>query len=420
MSPRRALAAILVAVMLAGCAGSGALHKSFGDYNAALADINNRQLLMNLARMANIHPAHFLQIGLINSTFQFSTNAGTSFSETSTVGRSPVIGGVLSPLRLLSQLFTFGLTAGAAVSEQPTFAFTPLSGPQFARGFLGAVSPTVFFTMLEQGEPIDQLLRILVQSIEYTDETGKRVTLINLPVHRESFVQFLRVAGLAKELQQDNILGVRTVSSVVPVPGPVLVSPSVEVILKLAEKNLALQPVPNQPNQFTVVTTVSSPSLHVKPEILDAWRELGAFPYFQIVPPSRRGVAPKAPPAPGTIPPAPVMQDLTFKLRSFFELLSWIAVEQKTWDELAAQPGFLESLPPSQRQPVLRLTWEGVDPAQLDPPVVAATYLGKAYAIQDVKGTTWNRDVFTLLSYLYAQVSLDPKDLPVQQLIQVR
>ncbi len=60
-SSHRSVAMVLVvALTLPGCAGSIALNRSFNDYAAVYADLNNRQLLLNLARMANIHPPHFL------------------------------------------------------------------------------------------------------------------------------------------------------------------------------------------------------------------------------------------------------------------------------------------------------------------------------------------------------------------------
>jgi len=69
---------------------------------------------------------------------------------------------------------------------------------------------------------------------------------------------------------------------------------------------------------------------------------------------------------------------------------------------------------------LLRLTWEGAKEEDLEPPVVALDYRGRTYAITDVRGQTWNREVFTVLSYIESQAALDPKHLPVQQLINVR
>ena len=110
------------------------------------------------------------------------------------------------------------------------------------------------------------------------------------------------------------------------------------------------------------------------------------------------------------------------KLRSFFETLYWVATEEQEFNAIAGDPGgpaWLETVPPSQRPPVLRLTWREVTEA-LEPPVITLKYGDRTYAITDLRGRRWNRNVFTLLSYIESQVTLDPKQLPVQQLINVR
>src|SRR5687768_7296254 len=179
MSPRHRmrLTVLALAFSLAGCGGV-ALNHSFNDYSDIYANITDRQLLLNLARVSNSHPPHFLQLGLINTTFSFGSSATVNASNTTQDGRNPATGTGL--LNLVARIWTWGVGGGGSVSEVPTFSLTPLSGPQFAQGFLASVPAAVFFTLLEQGEPIDQLLRILVQSIEFAHPEGDhRVTLIN-------------------------------------------------------------------------------------------------------------------------------------------------------------------------------------------------------------------------------------------------
>jgi hypothetical protein len=418
---RTRLAAVGLALGLAGCAGGVALNRSFNDYTAVHADITNRQLLLNLARMANTHPPHFLQLGLINSTFQFGATATAQTGGSRTDGRSAA-----GAMQLLQRATTWGATATATVTEQPTFAFTPLSGPQFAQGFLGIVSPTVFFSLLEQGEPIDQLMRILVQSIEYTEETtdrtpGRRVILVNSLTtdNPEPWIQFVRLVGIAAELQRRHLIRVSVTPTSTPVPGsPLFENPPLDHVVKLAEKGLTLVPAPGQPNKFVIAAPATVSALEVLPEAREVWiRELSKQPQFQISPPNPLEPARRQPASP--FPPN--LGGVTLKLRSFFEMLTWLSREQAAFDALAAtDPGFVRDLPPSQQQPVLRLTWDAVKD-EVEPPLVAVDYGGQVYAITDTRASaTWNRDVFTLLSYIHSQVSLDPSKLPVQQLIQIR
>lgn len=424
LPPRRTwIAALLVALALGGCAGGIALDRSFNDYTSVYADITNRQLLLNLARMANTHPPHFLQLGLINSTFQFSATATAQVGGSRTAGRGGVGTG---PMQLLQRATTWGATGSGTVAEQPTFAFTPLSGPQFAQGFLGIVSPAVFFSLVEQGEPIDQLIRILVQSIEYTEDPvgatpGKRVTLVNAlhPDNPEPWIQFIRLVGIAAELQRRHLVKVAVTHTVTPVPGsPVFDTPPLEQIVKLAEKGLTLVPAPAQPGKYVIATPATTSTLEVLPDARALWAaELSKLPYFQISPPNPLEPAKRQ--APSAHPPN--LTGVTLKLRSFFEILTWLSREQAAFDALAAKdPRFLADLPPSQRQPILRLTWD-TETESVEPPLAAIQYGTQEYAITDTRGSgTWNRDVFTLLSYIQSQVSLDPSKLPVQQLIQIR
>jgi hypothetical protein len=414
-----------LAVSLTGCLGGPALNKSFNDYSAVYADISNRQLLLNLARAANIHPPRILQLGLINTTFTFASQISGNVGQTTTDGpRLEVGGSQTGPVGLLSKSLTWGATAGVSHSEQPTFSFTPLAGPQFAQGFLATVPSAVFFSMLEQGEPIDQLLRVLAQSVEYTDPaTGKKIILVNdpNPNHPEPYVNFLRVAGICLELQQRQMLNVETATTPILSPVPAYDAPSLDQAIKLAEKGLTLMPIPDQPGKYGIATIVSSTTLHVSPDAVTLWEDLLSRPYFQLPHMvNRPATLPGARPTPTPEPAAASAAGLSIKLRSFFEIVAWISTEQAAFERLAVRPGFLDSLPPTQRQPAIRLLWDGIDESKLETPVAALTYGGKVYAITDWKGSRWNREVFTLLSYVESQISLDPKSLPVQQLINVR
>jgi len=410
---RARLAVVAMAVGVAGCGGP-ALRQSFNDYSMIYAGVANRQLLLNLARSANSHPPHFLQLGLINTTFSFSTNASANVSNTSTTGRAPASPAATGPFHFLSRIFTLGGSLGGAVSETPTFSLTPLSGPQFAQGFLAAVTPQVFFTLLEQGRPIDQLLRVLVHAIEFAHpETGKTVTLLNTPTtdNHDSWVQFVRLAGILLELQRRDLLGVSTTAVQTVTPGPVFEAPTLDQALKASDKGLTLKEV--SPGKYALSGFSVSTGLRLAPGAERVLEGLGQQPYFRL-----EALAPRAStPAPSKPPDSMTM---TLRLRSFFTAMSWVSVEQQMFETLAAQPGFLDTLPPSQRQPILRLRWETAKTEDVEPPLISVEYADRTYAIADFRGRTWNRDVFTLLSFVQSQVTLDPKQLPVQQLINVR
>jgi hypothetical protein len=405
------VAAVGLAITLVGCGGV-ALNRTFSDYSAVHADLNNRQLLLNLARMSHSHPPHFLQLGLINTTFQFAVNTSGSVGGATTSGRPPGTGD--GPVRLLQRVFNWAFSIGGSASEQPTFSLTPLSGPQFAGGFLATVPPSVFFSLLDQGEPIDELMRTVVQSVGYRDPCGNPVTTFNAPSRKDPlpYLKFLGLVALAAELRRQELLNVITLTSVDPVPSPAFATPTIDDTLKAAEKGFMLQPAPpepGRPTQYVLARPATSTTLKVVrgPKADKVYEEFK--PYLLI-----------GPDAPRCDKPGELAFDL--KLRSFFEILSWVSIEQLEFDALAGGPGgqaFLESIPPSQRHPVLRFAWDAVTDA-VEPAVVSLEYGGRKYAITDRPHERWNRNVFTLLSYIESLVALDPNKLPVQQLINVR
>lgn len=400
----------LLAVGVAACGGS-ALRQSFNDYSSIYAGVTNRQLLLNLARAANAHPPHFLQLGLINTSFAFSSNATATVGNVATTGRAPGSPTATGPFHFLSRVFSLGGSLGSVVSETPTFSLTPLSGPQFAQGFMAAVSPQVFFALLEQGHRVDQLLRVLVHAVDFTGADGRTVTLVNVPTTDSptSWVQFVRLAGILVELQRRHLLDVSSSAVQAPQAGPVFTAPTIEEALKAAEKGMSLNEV--SPGKYVLSSFTPSTGLRIAPGAEAVFHEMMMAPYFQLdaLAPSTRAGAPAKPPG-----------GMALRLRSFFTALTFAASEQKTFETLAARPGFLEGLPPSERQPAIRLSWDRAKPEELEPPLVTVEYGDREYAIADLRGQTWNREVFALLSIVYNQISLDPKALPVQQLINVR
>jgi len=116
---------------------------------------------------------------------------------------------------------------------------------------------------------------------------------------------------------------------------------------------------------------------------------------------------------------------LTLSMHSPMFAMGAAAKEQRQFEELAKDSGFLEQLPPSQRHPVMRLRWAGFARDHQEP-VVALTYRGVYYALADeiqgaaAKQPTWNRDAFSLLLLLMTQSDVDVTKINYQQYLQVR
>jgi hypothetical protein len=323
-------------------------------YSDMYAEASNEQMLLNLARRANGHPAYFMQLGSINSVYSFGMTASSAVAEGA------------SPAGKLVGLWNGSL--GLSGQEQPSFSLTPLSGKDFAAAVFDPISAKVFFNLVEQGMEIDKLLRVMAQSVSFTTTSGQQRTLINVPDfdRQSSYRDFLRFAAIGRELQKRQMLELNKEET-----GFVISNDAVDLIDQLSlEKDFY--------------------------NFESEWKNVGALTTES-----------KSP-------------SISIKLRTFEGVLTALATEHKLFNKLNQDTAhFLEALPPMERHPVLRIDWKNFK-GQLTHPVTKVNFAGKTYSIRDEVGTNWNRDVFILLGHLFAQISLDPSSLPVQQLIQVQ
>jgi hypothetical protein len=101
------------------------------------------------------------------------------------------------------------------------------------------------------------------------------------------------------------------------------------------------------------------------------------------------------------------------------------AQEQETFYELMTKIPAGQAQPPAEeRRPLLRFTWG--DGTQLSSPLVQLNYLGKSYVIADeqsgsnLTASSWNRDLFRIISQLSSQVTVDISKFPLPEILQLR
>lgn len=359
----RGVVVSVVAFVLTGCGGA-VLKKDYEDFAASYADSSNGQMLMNLARRDQGHPPYFLQLASISSSHQHSATFGTSFTRSDT-GTRPTI----------TEQLTKSLTPSLSLSsvDTPTFGFAPLAGKSFANALLSPIGANVFFSLLGQGVSADQLLRTMTQKVTFEWASGERLHLRNVPDEErlDSFRNFLRFAGLMREMQKQGLFDVTAKG--------MKFNGGMEGMFAL---------IASDPDRYNFLEGVHTKRTKGRPKV-------------------------------------------EFSFRTFDALLTAMATEQAVFDYLVARhkDDFLDKIPASQTQPILRTKWAGVKSAT-SKPVVAATYRGTKYEIKDLvvddpstswrERERWNRDSFHLLTEMFSVISLDPSQLPAQQLIQVR
>jgi hypothetical protein len=398
----------VVVLLLGGCAGP-ALRTSFNDYAGVYAEVSNRQMLLNLARLSNSHPTYFLQMGGINTTYQFVASAGTN---TVKARNESFVGAPIIPIL---DAISFGANIGGSRNEQPSFNFTPLAGGIFAQAVLVPISPNVLFALYEQGYRVDHLLRTLVQSIELIDsEAGTSQIFINTPDEEtpKNFSDFLTLCGVARELQKRNLLIISTQTSLSPVPSPLFENLKLEDILKAGAQGMVLKEV--APSKYGLSQTASSTAFKLDPMAQVVMQKLGdADVTFRL---EGHGVVSSA---------EGKQSGMVIRLRPFISILQAVATEAAIFDAIvAADPGFLSNLPSTQRQPILRLKWDNIASTERLPPLTELDYAGSRYMISDFVPThpqkSYNRNIFMLLNFLFSQVAMDSSKLPTPQLIQLK
>jgi hypothetical protein len=405
-----------VSFIFAGCSAP-ALRTSFNGYSGVYAEVSNQQMLLNLARCANGHPPYFLQLGQINSSYQFSRSLNGAVPEGNSGSQSTTFdaaGRVAS--RTLNKIVGLGsANYNIGATEQPTFSYTPLSGSVFSQAVLVPINSQVLFTLMQEGVPVDQLFRVLVHSIEF-DGDGVRHTFINNPdrEHAKQFADFLIMCGLARELQDAGVMGVDTKTSIDPAPAPSFANPSLEDAMKAAASGLFLQPDPADKDKFRLVKPNSTTGFKFDERAGEVFKKLAKNPEYNI---QTAGILSTAPSK---------ANGMSIQLRPFIGVLRSVSNEGVLFDQLVSDSkktgyDFLAHIPKSQRQPILRIDWSKQSGKTVSA-LSSVRYFGKRYEITDLVDSqrgTYNRDVFSLLNTLFNQVMFDPNKLPTQQLIRV-
>lgn len=143
---------VLAAVLLvpAGCVhyGPKTIRKDNFDYNRAMVDATNQQLLLNLVRMRYNDPWMFLGVSSVVAQYEIRGNADASASFSNGQG---LTGG------------SAGLSGG--YSERPTISYAPLTGSDFARVMLTPIPPDVLIFLSGSGWEVKTLLMSCTESV---------------------------------------------------------------------------------------------------------------------------------------------------------------------------------------------------------------------------------------------------------------
>lgn len=148
---RRLVVPVLLATFVTACSpfGPGTIPAARFDYNQAIAQSWDQQLLLNLVRLRYRDTPQFLQIGSVLARYSRVQGA-----------KAEAEFGVLGTRRTAT-------TTGIDLSfeEVPTITYVPLQGEEFTRHLLRPIGTQPLFLLARSGWSIERLLRCCVQQI---------------------------------------------------------------------------------------------------------------------------------------------------------------------------------------------------------------------------------------------------------------
>ena len=139
-------------------AHSGSITRISADYNRAMADVRNEQLLLNIMRASAREPLQFSAMGEIAATVNWTAGIDTALENFIAGGANAV---------------TQTISLGA--NNQPVIKLTPLSNKEFIGGILRPTTPETLKQFMDLGWDPEPLLPLLVAGYQCPDGKGFQV-----------------------------------------------------------------------------------------------------------------------------------------------------------------------------------------------------------------------------------------------------
>lgn len=182
-----------LALGVGGCAGPLVLERQVLGYDDVAKSLDEKLLLLNIARVDNREAVHFTSTSSIAATFNWTTSLASG------------------QLNTAPNTNFFNIAVGASASENPTFSIIPISGQEFTERLATPFDAKVFEFLVFQGGRISQVMRTMASGIEVQVPAGSFVRFIeNDPQRRTEYKEFRRIADHLQWLNDHRKLFVRS------------------------------------------------------------------------------------------------------------------------------------------------------------------------------------------------------------------
>ena len=186
---------IIITCLFAGCGsqvGPENIRNERQDFNIALQQTNDEQMLLNLVRMKYRDTNMFLEVGAIASQYSLTSNITASGSLKDNFSNS------------------IGLGTKIEYQEKPTISYTPLHGQSFITRLLNQVSPDTISLLYKSGWSVERLFLLCMERIQ----TVKNAPTASgpTPEYAPAFKDFKKMCKLFRDLQLDGEIKMDLVS----------------------------------------------------------------------------------------------------------------------------------------------------------------------------------------------------------------
>ena len=175
------LATFIATLTLTGCSsfGTDRVVPDRFDYNQAIAQSANQQMLLNLVRLRYRDVPVFLSVSSILSQYVYLGSANVSGSAGTASG---------------------GL--GVSYIDRPTISYSPLSGEEFAQQLLTPIPSASIFSLAQSGWPAGQLMMMSFERLNHLNNTAFGPVLSHAQIRQMK--EFEIVIKLIVELGKHN------------------------------------------------------------------------------------------------------------------------------------------------------------------------------------------------------------------------
>lgn len=185
--PYRVLSLLAIACcpILAGCLGPLAIRRSRSQYNEAIQQTSDEQLLLNLVRLRYRDTPSFLELSSLSTQFAF--------------GEGAFVNGRLIERPTTNDYLNLGASVNA--SERPTVTYDPLRGQEFVEKLVSPLSEETIILLIRSGWSVDRVLRMTAQELHGAENVRRASGPTPDVISQEEFLDFRRAVTALRNLQ---------------------------------------------------------------------------------------------------------------------------------------------------------------------------------------------------------------------------